>query len=214
MCEACGAPCGITGPMYGLASEGKRRWCDGCGKVKGGIFLRKQKLCEGCGLKRPHYGLASEGKRRWCDDCGKVKEAVFLRKRKMCEGCGLKVSSYGLAAVEGKRRWCDDCGKVRGVLDISMVTACGLFSRWEKRQSKQTRAALASTRPASSSQAGGASRPKKRAKRARAAILAAARQPSHASTFGYRLGMKAHGVYPAASAAATKWRRCTPLQAL
>ena len=62
--------------------------------------------------------------------------------------------------------------------------------------------------------AGGGIRPKKRAKRARAAILASARQPSHASTFGYRLGMKAHGVHPAASAAATKWRRCTPLQAL
>jgi hypothetical protein len=220
MCEACGTPCGLTGPMYGLASEGNRWWCDGCEKVKGAVFLRKQKLCEGCGLKRPHYGLASEGKWRWCDDCGKAKEAVFLRKRKMCECCGLKVSSYGLAAVEGKRRWCEDYGEVRGVLDISMVTACGLFSRWEKRQSKQTRAALASTRPASSSQAGGISRrigPKKRAKRpkrARAAILAVARRPSPSSTFGYRLGMEAHGVHPAARAAATKRSRCTPLQAL
>ena len=62
MCEGCG----LKQPNYGLASEGKKRWCAGCGAVEGAVSLRKRDMCEGCGLKVPNYGLASEGKARWC----------------------------------------------------------------------------------------------------------------------------------------------------
>ena len=54
MCEGCG----LKQPSYGLASEGKVRWCLGCGVAEGAVLVRKQKMCEGCGLKQPHYGLA------------------------------------------------------------------------------------------------------------------------------------------------------------
>jgi hypothetical protein len=37
MCE----DCGLKHPCYGLASDGKRRWCTGCGKVHGGVSLQK-----------------------------------------------------------------------------------------------------------------------------------------------------------------------------
>jgi hypothetical protein len=86
MCEGCG----LKQPGYGLASEGKKRWCAGCGAVEGAVPLRNPKMCEGCGLKRPAYGLASEGKARWCAGCGEVEGAVLVQKQKMCEGCGLK----------------------------------------------------------------------------------------------------------------------------
>ena len=77
MCEGC---C-LKVPKYGLASEGKARWCAGCGKAEGAVSLHKTKnMCEGCGLKVPEYGLASEGKRRWCAGCGAVEGAVSLQK--------------------------------------------------------------------------------------------------------------------------------------
>jgi hypothetical protein len=47
MCEGCG----LKAPGYGLASEGNRRWCAGCGAVEGAVRLQKRKKCEGCGLK-------------------------------------------------------------------------------------------------------------------------------------------------------------------
>jgi hypothetical protein len=114
MCEGCG----LERKHYGLVSEGKKRWCAGCGKAEGAVLMTQQKLCEGCGLKRPHHGLASEGKMRWCAGCGKAKGAVSFQKNKMCEGCGLKQSHYGLAS-EGKRWWCAGCGEVEGAVNIT-----------------------------------------------------------------------------------------------
>jgi hypothetical protein len=71
--------CGLKQPGYGLAAEGKTRWCADCGRAKGAVLLQKQKMCEGCGLKQPNFGLASEGKRRWCVDCGEAKGAVGIQ---------------------------------------------------------------------------------------------------------------------------------------
>jgi hypothetical protein len=79
MCEGCG----LKGASTGLASEGKKRWCAGCGAAEGAVRLLKQKMCEGCGLKQPNYGLASEGKKRWCAGCGAAEGAVSLQKWKM-----------------------------------------------------------------------------------------------------------------------------------
>jgi hypothetical protein len=79
MCEGCG----LKHPIYGLASEGKKRWCASCGAAEGAVPLQKQKMCEGCGLKQSNYGLASEGKRRWCAECGAAEGAVLLQKREM-----------------------------------------------------------------------------------------------------------------------------------
>jgi hypothetical protein len=47
--------CGLERLNYGLASEGKTRWCAGCGGAEGAVLLRRQQMCEGCGRKRPHY---------------------------------------------------------------------------------------------------------------------------------------------------------------
>ena len=66
-------------PSYGLASEGKARWCAGCGKAEGAVLIRKRKMCEGCGLKQPSYGLASEGTARWCAGCGTAEGAVDIK---------------------------------------------------------------------------------------------------------------------------------------
>jgi hypothetical protein len=67
---------GLKEPTYGLAAEGKKRWCAGCGAAKGAVSLKKQQMCEGCGLKRAGYGLAAEGKVRWCAGCGVAAGAV------------------------------------------------------------------------------------------------------------------------------------------
>jgi hypothetical protein len=85
MCEACGL---IKQPCYGLASEGKKRWCLGCGKAKGVVLLQRQKKkkCDGCGLRGPSYRLPSERKARWCAGCGVAEGAVSVQQ--MCEGCG------------------------------------------------------------------------------------------------------------------------------
>jgi hypothetical protein len=40
MCEECG----LKQPGYGLASEGKARWCAGCGAAEGAMLLRKRKM--------------------------------------------------------------------------------------------------------------------------------------------------------------------------
>ena len=124
MCERCG----LKRPHYGLASEGNRRWCAGCGDAEGAVSFEKEKICEGCGLKQPAYGLASEGKRRWCAGCGKAEGAVSLQKEKMCEECGLKQPEYGLAS-ERKKRWCAGCGQSKGA-DLlktqKMYEGCGL----------------------------------------------------------------------------------------
>jgi hypothetical protein len=113
MCEGCG----LKHSNYGLASEGKLRWCAGCGAAEGAVYLKKRQMCEGCGLKRPTHRLASEGKVRWCAGCGEPEGAVLLNKRQMCEGCGLKRPHYGLAS-EGKVRWCVGCGKAEGAVQI------------------------------------------------------------------------------------------------
>jgi hypothetical protein len=36
MCEGCG----LKRPEYGLASEGKKRWCAGCGAAEGAVSLK------------------------------------------------------------------------------------------------------------------------------------------------------------------------------
>jgi hypothetical protein len=79
MCEGCG----LKQATYGLASEGTRRWCVGCGKAEGAVRIQKRQMCEGSGLKVPNYGLASEGKRRWCAGCGAAKGAVLLQNRRV-----------------------------------------------------------------------------------------------------------------------------------
>ena len=43
MCEGCGLPV----PHFGLASEGKRRWCSGCAKGHAGAVNIINKKCEG-----------------------------------------------------------------------------------------------------------------------------------------------------------------------
>jgi hypothetical protein len=42
MCEGCR----LKQPTFGLASEGKSRWCAGCGP-EGAVSMKKQKMCEG-----------------------------------------------------------------------------------------------------------------------------------------------------------------------
>jgi hypothetical protein len=110
MCEGCG----LKVPTCGLASEGKMRWCAGCGEAEGAVRLQKPKMCEGCGLKQPTCGLASEGKIRWCAGCGAAEGAVSLQKRKMC----LEKRPRGTASVTAGAGAKQDARSVRarGVL--------------------------------------------------------------------------------------------------
>ena len=41
MCEGCG----LKGPGHGLASEGKKRWCAGCGPAEGAVLIGNRKMC-------------------------------------------------------------------------------------------------------------------------------------------------------------------------
>jgi hypothetical protein len=61
MCEGCG----LKRPTYGLASEGKRRWCLGCGKAKGAVSLqRKEKAAKKKAAKRPGTESSTRPKKR------------------------------------------------------------------------------------------------------------------------------------------------------
>ena len=86
MCE----DCGLKQPSYGLPSDGKKRWCAGCGKGhKGAQYMQKQKMCEDCGLNQPSYGQPSKCTKctkRWCAVCSKQHAGAYLlNKRKLCE---------------------------------------------------------------------------------------------------------------------------------
>eukprot|EP01048_Picozoa_sp_COSAG05_P028201 COSAG05_NODE_8626_length_686_cov_1.725724_1_plen_126_part_10 len=65
MCEGCG----LEHASYGLPSDGKKRWCAGCGREQAGAQDLSSKMCEGCGRKHASYGLPSDGKKRWCAGC-------------------------------------------------------------------------------------------------------------------------------------------------
>ena len=100
LCEGCG----LKQSNYGLASEGKKRWCAACGKMEGAVSLQKRQMCEGCGLKGPGYGFAAEGKARWCGGCGVVEGAVniqVLRKMRLDKA---PQSSAGATAGAGAKQ--------------------------------------------------------------------------------------------------------------
>ena len=62
--------CQLKYPIFGLAVEGKKRWCSGCAKAHAGAVDVRDKKCEGCQLKGPRFGLLAEGKKvRWCTGC-------------------------------------------------------------------------------------------------------------------------------------------------
>ena len=56
--------CGLKQPRLGLPSEGKLRWCVGCGKLHLGAVNLADKKCEDCQGKKPTFGLPAEGKKR------------------------------------------------------------------------------------------------------------------------------------------------------
>jgi hypothetical protein len=141
MCEGCR----LKQATYGLASEGKKRWCAGCGKArKGGkasiteeptvaemqAELRRLKLPTGGSKKELRTRLRGLGAEQLLDfrertmaarvEKGTAEEAVPLLKQKMCEGCGLKRANYELAS-EGKARWCAGCGKAKGAVNIQVL---------------------------------------------------------------------------------------------
>ena len=110
MCEGCGA----KNANFGTPTERKHRWCGGCGKAHGAIYLAT-KMCEGCGAKQAGFGTPTERKRRWCSGCGKAHGAISLTT-KMCEGCGAKQARFG-TPTERKVRWCSGCDdKVHGAI--------------------------------------------------------------------------------------------------
>jgi hypothetical protein len=104
-CEGCQLKEGI----FGLRSDGKKRWCTGCAKAHHPetVDLRTG-VCEDCKVNAPSRGLA-DGKKRWCAGCSKAHLGSMDVKHKKCEGCGLKIPSFGLAAEGKRRRWCSGC---------------------------------------------------------------------------------------------------------
>jgi len=65
MCEGCG----LKVPTYGLASEGKARWCAGCGAAEGAVDVRALRKREGAAagatqdaIKRPAAGPKKRAK--------------------------------------------------------------------------------------------------------------------------------------------------------
>jgi hypothetical protein len=101
--------CGLKRSSFGLPSEGKVRWCSGCGKGHAGAFYLVSKKCEGCHLKQPKFGLPAERTARWCMGCAKGHEGVVNVGNNKCEGCDDKFARFGLPSDWKKRRWCGDC---------------------------------------------------------------------------------------------------------
>jgi hypothetical protein len=62
--------------MFGLAAEGKIRWCADCAKAHAGAVDVAHKNCEHCALWRATFGLAAEGKKRWCVGCARAHEGA------------------------------------------------------------------------------------------------------------------------------------------
>ena len=99
--------CGLKQAIYGLASEGKKRWCSGCGKPKGAYDMVNAK-CEDCGVKSATYCLESEGRKRWCATCGKKNNGVPAGLKR-CEDCQ---GGYARWCLPGESvRWCTPCAK-------------------------------------------------------------------------------------------------------
>jgi hypothetical protein len=85
------ADCGLKQPNFGLPSDEKKRWCDGCAKAHVGAVdipnlkrlkavgsKKKKEACVDCGLIRASFGLPSDHrdfqnrfKRQWCGGCAK-----------------------------------------------------------------------------------------------------------------------------------------------
>ena len=75
MCEGCG----LKRPNYGLASEGKKRWCAGCGAAKGAVLIQKRKMRLD---KRPRGTASATG------SAGAKRGASSVRNRARARGFG------------------------------------------------------------------------------------------------------------------------------
>ena len=104
MCESCPREPG-TLASFGLPSDGKKRWCAGCGRGQAGAVNVAKKKCEDCGLKQPSFGLPGDvGKRglkrrRWCSGCADGHEGSVDLASKMCEDCTVKVGLGRIVAL-------------------------------------------------------------------------------------------------------------------
>ena len=76
LCETCGG----KQAHFGTPAERTKRWCCGCGKAHGAVYLGGT-MCETCEAKHATFGTPAERKKRWCGGCGKAHGAVNLNKR-------------------------------------------------------------------------------------------------------------------------------------
>ena len=75
--------CATKQPNFGMAAEGRARWCGACAKSHAGASNLNVRNCEDCGLKARSYGEAFTSKgtkaksvrRRWCGSCARKSHA-------------------------------------------------------------------------------------------------------------------------------------------
>ena len=136
MCEICGA----VGATFGMAHDGKRRWCTSC-KPSGAGSLMNSKMCEDCSGKRANYGIPTEdggaAVKRWCAKCSRAHAgSKCLIRRRMCEDCVTKRAVVGVAGSH--KRWCARCSKMHSESDpppptppCKLCEDCGINQRSE-----------------------------------------------------------------------------------
>ena len=104
-CEECGQKQAI----WGLMSEGVKRWCGPCGKPHGAYDMVNKK-CEDCKILSATFCLPSEGKQRWCGGCAKAHGAVSGGQKRLCEDCNVKKARWGMPGAR-KQQWCAPCAQ-------------------------------------------------------------------------------------------------------
>ena len=120
LCEECNGQYA----SFGLADEGKIRWCFDCAQKHNAVILGRT-MCETCGLKQAKFGDKPGKRKRWCKACGEGRHSLYLipRCRTMCEDCGKKRPHFG-TEQERRARWCARCGQKHNAIRVHAPTLC------------------------------------------------------------------------------------------
>ena len=109
--------CGQKQAIFGLPSDGVKRWCSGCGKPRG-AYNMVRKLCEDCGLVTASHILEGEGRLRWCSGCSARHGGVTYSGKQVCQKCRVSKDVRYKMPGDHARRWCPPCASdIEGAVD-------------------------------------------------------------------------------------------------
>ena len=74
--------CKTKSRAWGLPSEGRKRWCAGCGVNHTGAVRVGGKKCKACHGPKPSWGEAVGAPEIWCSSCGKKNGGVICKPRR------------------------------------------------------------------------------------------------------------------------------------